>query len=106
MSEAASKDPGHCGQTAHLQQSAKQEPVKKQPKKLKVRHLSELSKRIIVERFAALLDYNEVAVSMEMPGLTGTTVSAVIAAHHLNSRKPPAGRTMAFGAGAGTGGLA
>lgn len=63
---------------------------KSRPKKLKVRHLSELTKRLIVERFEALQDDDEVATAMEIPGLTGRVVNAVTRAHLLKSRKPPA----------------
>jgi hypothetical protein len=64
--------------------------TKKHPKKLKVRHLSELTKRIILDRYSSLMDFDEVAVAMEIPGLTGKTVANVIATFTLPTRKPPA----------------
>jgi len=62
---------------------------KKQAKKLKVRHLSELTRRIIIERYTALMDFDEVAVAMQIPGLTGKTVANVITCGLLDTRKPP-----------------
>jgi hypothetical protein len=79
----------NLNQPLQIHDSTKQAP-KKQPKKLKVRHLSELTKRIIVERYASLMDFDEVAVVMEIPGLTGKTVCNVIASAILDTRKPPA----------------
>lgn len=62
---------------------------KKRRKKLKARHLSELTKRLIIERFKAVQDHQEVADGMELPGLSARTVAAVIDADLLISRKPP-----------------
>lgn len=63
--------------------------TKKQPKKLKARHLSDLTKRIIVDRYSALGDFDEVAVAMGISGLTGKTVQNVITLALLPSRRPP-----------------
>jgi hypothetical protein len=74
-------------------------PGKKHPKKLKVRHLSELTKRIIIERYAGLMDCDEVASAMEIPGLTGRTVQNVLLASMLPTRKPPASEGITTMAG-------
>lgn len=67
-----------------------QPAARKHPKKLKARHLSELAKRIIVERYSSLMDFDEVAASMRIPGLTGKTVANVVTCFMLTTRKPPA----------------
>ena len=78
-----------------LAESIQQMP-RKQAKKLKVRHLSELTRRIILDRYLALMDFDEVAVAMELPGLTGKTVANVVTVAMLGTRKPPAREVSAF----------
>jgi hypothetical protein len=70
-------------------QTTTQIPGKRRRKKLKARHLSELTKHLIIERFKAVQDHQEVADQMELPGLSARTVAAVIDADLLISRKPP-----------------
>ncbi len=70
---------------------------KRKPKKLKVRHLSQLTRQQIVDRFAFNLDHDETATAMGIPGLTGRVVAAVLDAHHMESRKPPAREVSIMG---------
>lgn len=99
MSEIPDRNSNNSQRALQLIERTNVAPEKKRhPKKLKVRHLSDLTKQIIVERFCSLLDYDETATAMGIPGLTGRVVDAVIAAHGLATRKPPA-REMTFAAG-------
>jgi hypothetical protein len=75
---------------------ANQQAAKKQPKKLKVRHLSELTKTIIIRRYHELMDFDEVAVAMNIPGLTGKTVANVVTCGLLDTRKPPSREIAIF----------
>ena len=68
-------------------ENIEREAGKRSAKRLKARHLSALTKKIIVEKFAAMQCARDVADSMDIPGLTGTTVSDVL--HSFTIRKQP-----------------
>ena len=53
-------------------------PGSRIPRRLKAKHLSEPTKRYIVERFEVLQSHDDVAREMEFPGLSGKTVSEVV----------------------------
>ena len=76
------------GGKLYLLESVALKPGKRSVKRLKARHLSALTKQIIIDKFAATESYDDVADAMQMPGLTGKTVSEVL--HSMQLRKGPA----------------
>lgn len=67
---------------------------KRRVKRLKARHLSQIAQAEIVRLFAAHQSYDDVADKMDMPGLTGRTVSEVL--HLAQLRKSPVAASLPF----------
>lgn len=63
-------------------------PGQKSVKRLKARHLSPLTKRIICDLFAAYESFDDVAKEMNVPGLNRSVISEVL--HSVQIRKAPA----------------
>jgi hypothetical protein len=61
---------------------------RKSPRRLKAKHLSEVARREIIRLFMSYESHDDVAREMDMPGLTGRTVSEVLDVYQM--RKPPA----------------
>ncbi len=72
----------------HLIENGGLKAYQKQVKRLKARHLSMLTRRIICDKFAAFESCDDVIREMDMPGLTRAVIFEVL--HSMQIRKGPA----------------
>lgn len=83
-----------ASQNLQLVEATNSKVAKKLPKTLKARHLAPETRATIVRLFQARLSYADVALEMNVPGLSGRTVSEVL--HAEVFRRPPSsdGRSL------------